>query len=278
MANVLITGCSSGIGLLTALHFARHGDRVFATMRTLAKGDDLRRTAAAENLPLTVHRLDVTEPASVEAAVAEVLAAGPLDVLVNNAGIECRSSIEDADDADVHRQFDTNVFGMLRVTRGVLPAMRARRGGTIVNVSSIAGLVSRPYGGLYSASKHAIEAISEALHFEVQQFGIRVVMVEPGQYGTSLLDNAFHGNAFGPQSPYWRQSVRLDESLARLRPDGKMQDPKEVAALIYTAAKSESPKLRNLAGADAHMLATAHRQMEFEDFQRAIRQSLDWHD
>src|SRR6185295_15570580 len=123
---------------------------------------------------------DVVEPASIRSAVDEVLAAGPVDVLVNNAGIECRSSIEDADDRDVLRQFDTNVFGLLRVTRAVLPAMRARRRGTIVNVSSIAGLVSRPYGGLYSATKHAIEAISEALHFEVQPFGIRVVLIEPG--------------------------------------------------------------------------------------------------
>jgi NAD(P)-dependent dehydrogenase (short-subunit alcohol dehydrogenase family) len=278
MANVLITGCSSGFGLLTALGFARAGDRVFATMRNVAKGDELRRAATAEKLPLTVHQLDVVDPASVERAVAEALDAGPLDVLVNNAGIECRSSIEDADDEDVRRQFDTNVFGLLRVTRAVLPAMRKQKHGTIVNVSSIAGLVSRPYGGLYSATKHAIEAISEALFFEVQPFGIRVAMVEPGQYGTPLLANAFHGKRFDERSPYWRHSTQLDEALVRLRPDGRMQDPQEVADLIVALAKSDAPKLRNVAGADAVMLAAAHRQMEFEDFERAMRQTLDWKD
>jgi NAD(P)-dependent dehydrogenase (short-subunit alcohol dehydrogenase family) len=278
MANVLITGCSSGFGLLTALGFARAGDRVFATMRNVAKGDELRRAATAEKLPLTIHQLDVVDPASVERAVAEALDAGPLDVLVNNAGVECRSSIEDADDEDVRRQFDTNVFGLLRVTRAVLPAMRKQGRGTIVNVSSIAGLVSRPYGGLYSATKHAIEAISEALFFEVQPFGIRVAMVEPGQYGTPLLANAFPGRRFDERSPYWGHSAQLDAALARLRPDGKMQDPQEVADLIVALAKSDAPKLRNVAGADAVMLAAAHRQMEFEDFQRAMRQTLDWKD
>jgi NAD(P)-dependent dehydrogenase (short-subunit alcohol dehydrogenase family) len=275
MANILITGCSTGIGLLTSLRFARAGDRVFATMRNIAKGDELRSTAQRESLPLTLHRLDVTDPSSIAAAVAE---AGDVDVLVNNAGIECRSSIEDADDADVLRQFDTNVFGLLRVTRAVLPGMRARRRGTIVNVSSIAGIVSRPFGGLYSASKHAIEAISEALHFELSSFGIRVAMVEPGQYGTALLDNAYLGHDFGPHSPYWAQSTRMDEALARLRPNGKMQDPQEVADAIFAATKADRPPLRTLVGADAEMLATAKRQMTFEAFEQAMRQTLDWHD
>src|SRR6185295_3721889 len=114
--------------------------------------------------------------------------------------------------------------------------------------------VSRPFGGLYSASKHAIEAISEALHFEVSGFGIRVVMVEPGQYGTALLDNAYLGRHFGPQSAYWAQSNRMDEALARLRPEGRLQDPQEVADVIHAAVQSERPRLRNLVGADAQML------------------------
>src|SRR5262245_22401825 len=136
MANVLITGCSSGFGLLTALRFARAGDRVFATMRTPAKApDELRGAIERERLPVALLRLDVCDQASIDAALRE---AGPLDVLVNNAGIECRSSIEDASDEDVRRQFDTNVFGTLRVIRAVLPAMRDRRRGTIVNLSSIA--------------------------------------------------------------------------------------------------------------------------------------------
>src|SRR5882724_960890 len=253
MAQVLITGCSSGFGLLTALRFARAGDRVFATMRTPAIAHDLVGVAESERLPLTVHRLDVCEPASIETALAEIAAAGGApDVLVNNAGIELRSSIEDASDDDVRKQFDTNVFGTLRVMRAVLPQMRARKGGTIVNLSSIAGLIARPFGGLYSATKHAIEAITEALHFEAAPLGIRVVLIEPGAYGTRLLDNAFPGEHFGPASPYWSFSERFEEALARLRSaTGGMQDPQEVADLIYTAVNDPQPRLRYLAGRDA---------------------------
>lgn len=276
MATVLITGCSSGFGLLTALRFARAGDRVVATMRTPAKApDDLRRAVEHERLPVSVLRLDVGDQASVDAALRE---AGPLDVLVNNAGIECRSSIEDASDDDVRRQFDTNVFGTLRVIRGALPSMRERRRGTIVNLSSIAGLVARPFGGLYSASKHALEALTEALHFEVRPFGIRVLLIEPGQYGTQLLDNAYAGARFGPASPYWPYSERFDDRLARLRPGGRMADPQEVADLIYTAVHDRAPKLRYLAGEDAKMIAGAYKQMDFEQYEQTMRQSLDWQD
>jgi NAD(P)-dependent dehydrogenase (short-subunit alcohol dehydrogenase family) len=279
MANVVITGCSSGFGLLTALLFARRGDRVFATLRTPAKAGPLTRAVETERLPITILPLDVCDPASVDAAVAAVRAdAGRIDVVVNNAGIECRSSIEDADDEDVRRQFETNVFGPLRVIRAVLPTMRAQRAGTIVNVSSIAGIVSRPYGGLYSASKHALEAISEALHYEVQPFGIRVILVEPGQYGTSLLDNAYHGRRFTPASAYWEHSSRFDQALTRLRPEGRMGDPQEVAEIIHAAVRSPTPRLRHLAGQDAHMIADAYRQMDFEAYEDAMRRSLDWHD
>jgi len=276
MATILVTGCSSGFGLLTALRFARAGDRVLATMRTPAKApDELRRAIDRERLPITLARLDVCERTSVEAAVRE---AGEIDVLVNNAGIELRSSIEDADDEDVLRQFDTNVFGALRLMRAMLPAMRARRGGTIVNVSSIAGLVARPFGGLYSASKHALEAISEALHFEAGPFGVRVILVEPGQYGTRLLDNAFPGKRFTSASPYWTYSERLDERLVRLRPGGRPGDPQEVADVIYAAVHDRAPKLRYLVGQDAHMIATAYRQMDFEQYEQTMRRSLDWFD
>jgi NAD(P)-dependent dehydrogenase (short-subunit alcohol dehydrogenase family) len=279
MATVLITGCSSGFGLLAALHFARRGHRVVATMRAPARDVALSRAARDEQLPVTVLPLDVCDAARVTATVARAAAEhGPLDVLVNNAGIELRSSIEDADEADVRRQFETNVFGAVRMIQAVLPAMRERRAGTIVNVSSIAGLVSRPYGGYYAASKHALEAITEALHYEVEPFGIRVVLVEPGQYATRLLDNAWNGARFTPASPYWERSARFDERLKRLVPDGEPADPDEVARLICDGALAERPVLRHLAGSDAHMIATAYRQLDFEAFEQAMRQALDWWD
>ncbi len=276
MANVLITGCSSGFGLETALVFARHGDRVFATMRDVSRGAELTEAARREKLPLEVLQLDVCDQPSVAAAIGRAEAAGPLDVLVNNAGIELRSSIEDASDDDVRRQFDTNVFGVLRTIRAVLPGMRVRRRGTIVNVSSIAGIVARPYGGLYAASKHALEAISEALHLEVQPFGVRVVLIEPGQYGTQLLDNAIVGSGFTPSSPYWERSERFDVAIKRLRPGGVAGSPREVAELIRSAVHDEQPRLRYLAGGDAETIAGAYRQLSFEDYERAMRQTLDW--
>ena len=276
MAKVLITGCSSGFGLLTALRFAREGDLVYATLR---RPDDappeLRRAIDEDHLSIELLPLDVCDPASVEAALAQ---AGPLDVLVNNAGIELRASIEDAAEDDVRRQFETNLFGTLRVLRGVLPAMRERRRGTIVNVSSIAGLVARPFGGYYSATQHALEAISEALYFEVRPHGVRVILIEPGQYATKLLDNAFLGRGFGPGSAYWDASERFDERLGRLRPGGNLADPHEVADLIYAAVHDPAPKLRYLAGEDAKMLATAYRELEFEAYEELMRQSLDWQD
>jgi NAD(P)-dependent dehydrogenase (short-subunit alcohol dehydrogenase family) len=279
MATVLITGCSSGFGLLTALAFARRDHRVVATMRDPARDEELARTVRAERLPVTVLPLDVRDPAQVTATVARAEADhGPLDVLVNNAGIELRSSIEDADEADVRRQFDTNVFGTVRMIQAVLPRMRERRAGTIVNLSSIAGLVSRPFGGFYAASKHAVEAITEALHYEVSPFGIRVLLIEPGQYGTRLLDNAYLGKRFTPASPYWERSTRFDEHIRRLAPGGVPADPAEVAQLICDVALAERPPLRTLAGGDAHMIAGAYRQVDFEAFEQSMRQALDWWD
>jgi NAD(P)-dependent dehydrogenase (short-subunit alcohol dehydrogenase family) len=278
MANVLITGCSSGFGREAALLLARDGDRVFATMRDVAQGAELEGIARDERLGLEVLRLDVCDPATIRAALARVDASAPLDVLVNNAGIELRSPIEDASEEDVHRQFDTNVYGVLRMIRAVLPGMRARGRGTIVNVSSIAGIVSRPYGGLYAASKHALEAISEALHFEVQPFGVRVVLIEPGQYGTRLLDNAIVGRGFTPASPYWERSARFDVAIQKLRPGGVAGSAADVARLIRDAVGDPEPRLRYLAGGDAETIAAAYRQLSFEDYERTMRETLGWWD
>jgi len=277
MANVFITGCSSGFGLLTALRFARAGDHVVATMRRPEEAPaELTGPIARERLPIRLDRLDVLVPASIEAAVR---AAGEVDVLVNNAGIELRSSIEDASDEDVEKQFDTNVFGTLRVLRAVLPQMRARKRGTVVNLSSVAGLVARPFGGLYSATKHALEAITESLHFEAGPLGIRVVLIEPGVYGTRLLDNAYPGEKFTPASPYWPVHERFEVALGRLRDGtGGIQDPQEVADAIYDAVHDPKPKLRYLVGRDAQMIATAKKQLDFEQFEQAMRQTMGWTD
>jgi NAD(P)-dependent dehydrogenase (short-subunit alcohol dehydrogenase family) len=276
LSKVLITGCSSGFGMLTALRFAREGDLVFATMRKPENApDDLVRAIESERLSITLLPLDVCDPTQIAAVFAET---GAVDIVINNAGVELRSSIEDATDEDVRRQFETNVFGAVAIMRAALPSMRERGRGTIVNLSSIAGLVSRPFGGYYAATKHALEAISEALHYEVRPFGVRVILIEPGQYETRILENAFEGKGFGPSSPYWEASERFDVALGKLRLDDRRADPREVADLIYTAVHDPTPKLRYLAGEDAKLIATASREMEFEAYEELMRQTLDWTD
>jgi len=278
MEHVLVTGSSTGFGRLIALHAARRGARVTATMRNPARGDELLRAAREEGLALEVDRLDVLDEASVREAVARAEERAPLDVVVNNAGIEVRGPVEECGDDLVRRQLETNFLGALRVVRAVLPALRERRAGTVVNVSSIAGLVGRPFGGLYAASKHALEAATEALHFELSPFGVRVVLIEPGQYATELLDNMATAPSFGPQSPYWEMSERFDAAVRRLVPDGEPADPQEVAELVWDAVHDPEPKLRYLAGEDARAIAAAKRQMSFEDFEKAMRSAMDWHD
>jgi len=278
MEHVLVTGSSTGFGRLIALHAARRGARVTATMRNPARGEELVAAARDEGLALEVDRLDVLDEASVREAVGRAEQRAPLDVVVNNAGIEVRGPVEECGDELVRRQLETNFLGALRVVRAVLPAMRERRAGTVVNVSSIAGLVGRPFGGLYAASKHALEAATEALHFELSPFGVRVVLIEPGQYATELLDNMATAPSFGPRSPYWEMSERFDAAVRRLVPDGEPADPQEVAELVWDAVHDPEPKLRYLAGEDARAIAAAKRQMPFEDFEKAMRSAMDWHD
>ena len=277
MAVVLITGCNSGFGLHASLTFARQGHEVFATVRNLDRAAPLRVAAQAEGLELHVLRLDVRDVESVESAVAEVVErTGRIDVCVNNAGIELRGPIEDCSDDEMLVQFDTNVFGLVRVIRAVLPTMRAQRSGVIVNVGSLAGLVARPYGGLYSATKHAVEAVSESLHYECSPYGIRVAVLEPGQFETELLNNAIVAARFDDDSPYKAESDRFDVALRRLAPDGKPAPPDVVAEAIVAVAEDDDAGLRHLVGADAELVWSVRSGSTFEQYEQTMRAALDW--
>jgi NAD(P)-dependent dehydrogenase (short-subunit alcohol dehydrogenase family) len=278
MSTVLVTGCSSGFGKLTALLFGRHGHTVFATMRDTAKAGPMAEVAADEGIDVRVLGLDVDDPASVAAAVAEAeaVAGGGLDVVVNNAGYELRGPIEACTDEEIRAQFETNVLGPLRVIRAVLPGMRTRGSGVIVNVSSIAGLVARPFGGIYSASKHALEAVSETLHHELRGDGIRIALVEPGQFETPLLANAVTAAAFDETSPYWERAERFEDAIARLAPDGRRATAEVVAEAIVAVAFDPSAGLRHLVGADAELIMSVRGAGSFEDYEETMRAALDW--
>ncbi|MDB5262067.1 MAG: short-chain dehydrogenase [Adhaeribacter sp.] len=189
MSNVLITGCSTGIGFATAELLARKGHTVYATMRHPQGAPALAQLAERDNLPITILPLDVDSDESVKTAIAQVLAqAGHLDVLVNNAGIAPLSVVEETPLEIYQRVMQTNYFGTLRCIQAVLPSMRERRSGLIINISSITGKVYAPYFGAYSATKAAVEALSETLAGEVEPLGIRVAVVIPGIIYTSIMD------------------------------------------------------------------------------------------
>ena len=278
MASVLITGCSSGFGKHTALVFGRHGHTVFATMRDPEKAGPMAAVAVEEGIDVRVLALDVDDEASVVAAVreAEADAGGALDVVVNNAGFELRGPVEACSDDEVRAQFETNVYGPLRVIRAALPAMRARGTGVIVNVSSIAGIVARPFGGLYSASKHALEAVSEALHHELRPFGIRIAIVEPGQFATDLETNAPVAAGFDASSPYWESRQRFEEAIGRLAPGGTRAPAGVVAETIVAVAFDAGAGLRHVVGADAELIMSVRSTGTFEEYEATMRAALDW--
>ena len=274
MTRVLITGSNSGFGRLAALSLAREGHQVIATMRTLAKGEELRSTAEEEGLAIEIRQLDVCDPDSVETCMADPL---DIDVLVNNAGFEVQGAIDQIDDALMQRQLETNVMGPLRTMRAVLPRWSERGSGVIVNVSSIAGRVSPPYSGAYSASKHALEAMTEALHFEVSHLGIRVHLIEPGRFATNFQDNIVFPESWDG-SPQQQRALAFRESLTSLDGDGPPADPQTVADAIVRAATDPSMPFRTLVGADAELIDATKTSMSFEDFETTMRTALDWHD
>ena len=279
MAVVLITGSSTGFGKLAALEFARRGDTVYASMRNTAKGDALLAEAKAANLAVNVIALDVANRASVDAAVAGVIKeAGRIDVLVSNAGVGIHGPIEDCDDDEIHAVLETNVLGVIRAARAVAPHMRAQKSGTIINVGSLAGKVSAPFGGVYSASKHAVEALSDSLYFELHPFGVRVVVVEPGGFETEFGANRILARRFNEGSPYVEFEQRFNASSSKLPGADQRESAQKVADVIVDAAKAEAPKRRYLVGQDAQTIGGLAKQMSDEDFEKAMRTVLDFWD
>ena len=278
MAVIVITGCSSGFGMLAALEFARRGDSVCATMRNTAKAGPLLAQAKTAGAAVEVLQLDVNDAVSVAAAIEEIVRReGRIDILVNNAGMSIDGPVEEFNDDEVLAVFETNLFGVIRVTRAVLPRMRSQGSGTIVTVGSLAGKATLPFSGIYSASKHAVEALSDALHYELEPFGIRVVLIEPGGFETAMEANGRLARRFTEGSVYRDAERRFAAALDKL-PGGWMRaDAQIVADAIADAAKAEQPQRRYLVGQDAELIAGLHKKMSDEEFEQTARTLLDWH-
>jgi NAD(P)-dependent dehydrogenase (short-subunit alcohol dehydrogenase family) len=266
--RVLITGCSTGIGRATAIELTKRGYEVIATARRLGSLDDLD---VAQRLAL-----DVTSDESVAAAHR---AAGRVDVLVNNAGFGLEGAIETVPLDDVRRVFETNVIGAARMIQAFVPAMRDQGSGVVVNVSSVAGVAAGPLGGYYSASKFALEAMSEALHLEAGHFGVQVVVIQPGRIATPFDSNVIDHRA-GP-GPYRELHDLWQQAFGKLGGEGDPPGPELVAQTVAEAleAVAEGKKqLRWPVGDDAHLICGARQAMAYDDFEAQMRQvlQLDW--
>ncbi|WP_238649617.1 SDR family oxidoreductase [Paenibacillus piscarius] len=271
----LITGTSSGFGLLTALTLARLGYKIVATMRDLERRDELIQQAEQAGVLERMHllALDVTDEASVAAAVQATLElTGRIDVLVNNAGLAVGGFVEEVDMEAWRRQMETNFFGLIAVTKAVLPVMRAQRSGLIINVSSVSGLTGFPGYAPYAASKFAVEGFSESLRQEMLSYGVRVVIVEPGSFRTPIWSKGIAGIHNPEGSPY---RARLEEVLRYSRRSAETApDPQQVADLIGRITAKRAPRLRYPVGKGSRMLMIGKALLPWKVLEGIISRSL----
>lgn len=245
MNTVVITGCSGGIGLEAALAFARAGDRVHATMRDTARAGALRSAAATEQLDIPVHALDVTRPDTFAAFVQDIVRSdGRIDVLVNNAGVLPVGAFEDIDESGLRAAMECNFFGPALLTRSVLPQMRAQRSGCIVMISSLSGMAAKAGDAAYSASKFALEGLTEAMRHEVMRWNIRTALVHPAQYNTGMFRTTAQDapGACGPESPYYPLIQSQQRQLRAALPKGR--DPRILGELLVRISRAEGNRFR----------------------------------
>jgi NAD(P)-dependent dehydrogenase (short-subunit alcohol dehydrogenase family) len=274
MAVVLITGCSSGFGLLSAVAFAKRGDRVFASMRDLTKAGPLKESAKAAGVTVETIELDVISEASVRAAVEGVItSAGQIDIVVNNAGIGAVAAVEDFDDDEVLKVFDTNVFGVIRVVRAVLPHMRSRRSGRIVNVGSMAGVVPSQFRGIYSATKSALAALSDAMFYELHPWGVHSCVVEPGFFETSIGSNRM-ATRRQASSDYAPLLARYEGGGSTAPAGSERAEPGPVADVIVQAATEPSPKRHYIVGKDAEALSSLKAKFSDDEFAAIVLRTM----
>lgn len=270
----LITGSSSGIGLATAVMFARNGINTYASMRSLKKSNTITELASNEDLPLQVIQLDVNDDTSVRDAVSKIVTENErIDVLINNAGFGVFGSVEDISIEEMKAQFETNFFGVIRLTQLVIPIMRRQKSGTIVNITSVGGRLSLPVLSAYHSTKFALEGLSESISYELEPFGIRVIIIEPGVIKTNIMNSSiFAKKAQDPTSPYFSLIQKVENNFKLMMENNS--SPPEVAKVILKALMSENPELRYTVGNDAATLIQARINMSDVDFKKMIIQNF----
>jgi NAD(P)-dependent dehydrogenase (short-subunit alcohol dehydrogenase family) len=266
MKTILITGCSSGIGHAAAQLFATRGWNVVATMRDPAAAGELASTPN-----VAVARLDVTDPASIEAVVQQTLAAhGRIDAVVNNAGFGAFGPFETAPQSLIERQLATNLTGVFNVVRAVLPAMRAQRDGTIINIASVGGLTTLPLNAIYHATKYAVVGFTEALVYELAPFGIHAKVVAPGGVATDFAGRSLSLTFSGDEHPYADSVAQVMQAFQQNR--ANYSQPMDIAEVILRAATDGSAAVKYVAGPDAQALLDARASLGDEGYVQMMNQ------
>jgi NAD(P)-dependent dehydrogenase (short-subunit alcohol dehydrogenase family) len=270
----VVTGSSTGIGYETSLNLARNGFLTYATMRNLNKSQNIKSVTTKENLSIRIKQLDVTDDASVKNAIQSISSeAGQIDVLVNNAGYGLNGAFEDLAMDEIKAQYETNVFGLIRTTQAVLPIMRGQKSGIIVNISSGAGRFGFPTGSAYVSTKFAVEGLSESMSYELEPFGIKVVIVEPGvirtNFGDGLIVAKKSQDANSPYSQMMQRSAAGFEKMMK-----NASSPDVVAKVVLNAIRDENPSLRYLAGSDVETWLGGKRKVADEEFYKMMKQNM----
>jgi NAD(P)-dependent dehydrogenase (short-subunit alcohol dehydrogenase family) len=253
---------------------SRNGFLTFATMRNLNKSENIKSVATKENLPIQIRQLDVTDEVSVTNAIQAISSeAGRIDVLVNNAGYGLNGAFEDLGIDEIKAQYETNVFGLIRTTQAVLPIMRRQKSGTIVNISSGAGRFGFPSGSAYVSTKFAVEGLSESMSYELEPFGIRVVIVEPGVIRTNFLDGVVVAKKSKDQnSPYSQMMQKVNTGFEEMIKNAS--SPDVVAKVVFNAIRDKNPSFRYLAGSDVEKWLGGKRKVADEEFYKMMKQNL----
>jgi short-subunit dehydrogenase len=270
----LITGCSSGIGYETALMLARNGYHTFATMRNTKKSDSLEEIIKKERLDLNIRELDVNDDTSIENTINCIKKeANRIDVLINNAGYGLVGFFEDLTLEEIRNQFETNFFGVLNITKKIIPIMRLQKSGTIINVSSGAGQVGFPGISAYVSTKFAIEGFSESLMYELFPYGIKVVIIEPGVIKTNFFRNCIVSeHSMKKSSPYSRSLDKFQKNVELMQEHATSTI--DVAKVIIKVLGNNEPKQRYIVGNDVAMILEAKKNLSDLEFKKMMMQNI----